>query len=124
VFIISPLYGFYKRNKVGDILIIQGTNKPILIDFGQDMSWLKQIEIGLYVSSNELTTWDINSVKIREGIVECPQTQEQTINYRTGNCVILVKWIGQDGYTQFAQKINDIIVEWDNKNIMGETQDG
>ena len=28
-------------------MIIQGTNKPILIDFEQDMSWLKAIEIGL-----------------------------------------------------------------------------
>ena len=94
---------------MGDILIIQGTNKPILIDFGQDMSWLKQIEVGLYVGTNELATWDIDSVKIKEGIVECPQSQEQTVSYQTGNCKILVKWLGQDNYTQFAQKIMTLL---------------
>lgn len=100
-------------------MIIQGTNKPILIDFEQDMSWLKAIEIGLYSRDKQLLKkWDEHTVIINKNVIECPQTQQETVEYALGSCEILVKWLNLEGFTEFAEKIQDKVIPWTDKTIL------
>lgn len=100
-------------------MIIQGTNRPIILSFQDSMEDIKDIEVCLYGSENAfLKHWDIEDISIEDKKVICPITQYESINFTPGKCHIEVKWMNEYGETCFAKTLNTTIVERYCKSIM------
>lgn len=108
-------------------MIIQGTNKSLTLKF-KGVSEINTISVALWSKTginNHLLIkkWsetDIISSTDAEGLtIRCPQTEEETVKYPVGACIIEVKWL--DGTNvKFAKKINDTIIDWYDERILGD----
>lgn len=101
-------------------MIIQGTNAPIVFTFAETMADILDIEISLYhaESKAEIKHWTLQDVDIQSNIISAPLTQEETINFPAGKCILEIKWMDTNGRTNFAKNIQNVIVERYDKTVM------
>ncbi len=59
-------------------VIIQGDNKPILIEFDESVENVEQFSAMLSYESHEFKKWDENDVKIEGTTISLPLTQEES----------------------------------------------
>lgn len=99
-------------------MIIQSSNKPILIKFSEEVLF-PNIRITLWNEKNQkLKEWTKEDIKIEGNIAEAPLTQEETANFPKGIAILEIKWLDNDGKTEFANKERINIVDRNDKEIM------
>ena len=105
-------------------MIIQGSNQPILIVFGDDIKEnVLDLSVSLYTMAGELKHWDMPDLIISGDTAEARLTQEETAVFPAGACHIEIKWLDLDGVTQFNKIVADQIMFRSDKRIL-EVQDG
>ena len=101
-------------------MIIQGTNVPITLTFPVSVSSAKEIEISLHEENGkELKHWGKDSLTVEGNTVYCNLTQEETILFPACRCRIEVKWLDENGTSNFADVIYDRISYRADKTVMG-----
>lgn len=103
-------------------MIIQGTNNPIIFIFPKVISDIKDIEISLYTAKKELKHWTLTDVTIEGKTIQAPLTQEETVTFPIGQCFIEVKWINENGKTEFAGILENEIISRKDHTIMEGAQ--
>ena len=98
-------------------MIIQGTNKPLTLTFSDDMSGITAFSAALFSlaglnTATELKSWGMSDVTVAENVITMPQTEEESMEYIAGPCLLLVKWLDADGVTEFARKVYDEVILW------------
>ena len=94
-------------------MIIQSSNKPIILDFSEDIEGIT-IRATLWDEKNVLLKqWTNNEMEIDETIAILPLSQEETGKWEGAHAKLEVKWLDRDGITEFAE--TEILLI-DNKN--------
>lgn len=103
--------------------IIQGTNNPLVFDFGESMDTIIDIEISLYSEDDtELKHWTIGEVEIDEGTISAPLEQRESLSFPPGPCYIEIKWTDAFGKTNFAKTIKNTVKQRKDKIILNEVR--
>lgn len=104
-------------------MIIQGSNEPIIFDLGEELTDAptQSLSISLRNEIEELKHWDYaDCVHTHYGLhVEAPITQEESVEWELGPCVIEAKWLDADGNTLFV-RAQETIVPWGDHRILEE----
>lgn len=101
-------------------MIIQGTNVPITLTFPVSLEGAGEIEISLREENGgELKHWNKDTVTIDGKTVYCSLTQEETILFPACRCRIEIKWLDENGISNFADVIYDRISYRADKTVMG-----
>lgn len=101
-------------------MIIQGTNVPITLTFPVSMEHAREIEISLREENgDELKHWSRDTLTVRGCTVSCCLTQEETILFPACRCRIEIKWLDENGISNFADVIYDRISYRADKTVMG-----
>jgi hypothetical protein len=99
-------------------MIIQSSNKPIIIDFSEDMTDNK-IRVTLWDNKGiKLKEWINADLTIEENIVTASLTQEETANFPECMARLEIKWLNSDGITEFAKNIAIRISDKNDKEVM------
>lgn len=89
-------------------MIIQGSNEPILLTFGMDMSDISALSAGLFCKATGATLkqWDLSDAVVGEPStddygnvstqIELPLTEEETFAFPYGTAILEVKWKADD----------------------------
>lgn len=94
-------------------MIIQSSNKPIILDFSEDIEGIT-IRATLWDEKNVLLKqWTNNEMQIDGTTATLPLTQEETGKWEGEHVKLEVKWLDKDGITEFAE--TEILLI-DNKN--------
>lgn len=120
-------------------MIIQGTNKPIRIRIKKNENATEISAVGSKVSAElfavtgistvkKLKHWDKSDMVITDvvdgtityTVFELPQFEAETMLYTAGKCKLELKFLDTHGYIEFLQIIEDCIVQWNDKTVMGE----
>lgn len=102
-------------------MIIQSSNEPIVIDFGESLTAIKAMSIAMIDSNNKIIKrWSKDEIEFNGSLAICNQTQEETASYPIGTVKILIKFLNAQGKTEFIDKIYDVIVRWEDRKIMRE----
>lgn len=100
-------------------MIIQGSNQPIVIRFGDDIKTnVSDLKVSLYTVGKVLKDWNMEDLNISGENAVAGLTQEETVAFPTGACYIEIKWLDLDGITQFNKIVKDQIVYRSDKRIM------
>ena len=101
-------------------MIIQGSNNPITVTF-QDINDVpgSSMSISLRNEIAELAHWSYDNLEVSEDglTLSAPITQEQSMAWPQGPCVIEIKWLEVNGGTMFA-RVRDYIGPWRDGTIL------
>lgn len=105
-------------------MILQGSNKPIVIELDMDVSEAKDISICLRGSCGNknhamIQRWGLDDVQIIGNTITIPVTQRETLRYPEGEASILVKCT-IDGKTEFFDEFPINIMRWCDNTILME----
>jgi len=101
-------------------MIIQGTNVPITLTFPVSLERAREIEVSLREENGgELKHWSRDSLSVDGCTVFCSLTQEETILFPACRCRIEIKWLDENGISNFADVIYDRISYRADKTVMG-----
>lgn len=100
-------------------MIIQGSNAPIIIDFNEDLSIVKDMSIVLYNRQKELKHWEFSDLIMNDKQIICELTQEETLNFIPGSASLEIKWMEEDQLIQFCTVVSVTIVERRDSYILG-----
>ena len=103
-------------------MIIQGSNIPLVIEFDPEDGFSEgnDISVSLEIPGYSLKQWDAGDLvydDLDPNIVKAPISQEESMEWEPGPCKIKVKWIDDDGNTQFAVA-SDIVKKWEDKTVL------
>lgn len=105
-------------------MIIQGSNNPIVLTFTENAEKLADISVALVKGNRVLYQWgkvdDDAEMRIDGKTVYCLLTQAVTLNLPVGHCAIKVKWLDEDGQTEFSDTHYDVVVPWEDRTILKE----
>lgn len=80
-------------------MIIQGSNWPITFRFSSNMESVQDISVSLYTKEKEeLKHWSMEDLTISGAMVVAPITQEESMEFPSGDVSIEVKWLAEDDY--------------------------
>ena len=106
-------------------MIIQGSNEPIYLIFN-DISSMPagDMSVSLRNEIQEIKRWTLADAVISDGGCEFafPVTQEESLDWPEGRCVIEAKWLDRDNNTMFI-RIREEIVRWDDATILNEVEE-
>lgn len=98
--------------------IIQGSNEPITIDFPEDVSNARKIEVHLYNELRKLKHWSKEELLISESTVIAPLTENETMNFPNSSAKLEVKWKDANGNNKFSEIVSINIVSRKDKTSM------
>lgn len=101
-------------------MIVQGSNIPIVITFSDDPTAIKDISIVLVKNGKILKQWTKDMLTIDQNEIYCSLTQEETMVFPIGHCEIKLKWLDQDGMTEFSETYYDQVIEWPDRTLLTE----
>lgn len=106
-------------------MIIQGDNKPIVLELDESAINLTQFSAVLFDNDNIYTTWGIDDIKMDESVIMLPLAQEDTMKLRGGYVDLEVKFV-TDGDIEFCEKISFVVKKRKDKTIfsLGGASDG
>ena len=98
--------------------IIQGSNAPLIISF-DEFPAISKLSVGLYQANGELLKqWHMEDVKISNGSIACPLTQEETAAMPEGHAFIEVKLAGLSGEIIFYERENTLVARRYDKGVI------
>lgn len=103
------------------MVICQGSNLPLIIEFPEDMSEIQKLSILLYTKEKESRTlkeWTQSTVTIEGNTITAELTQKETNGFPAGACYLEAKWIDKNGYTCFSEVESISVVYRHNKTIL------
>lgn len=89
-------------------MIIQSTNKPIIVDMGEDLRG-RTIRATLWSKGEKIAQWDQEAIVYEGNIIQLPLTQETTKEFKPGAVVLEIKWLNLAGKTEFIEEIKMVI---------------
>ena len=84
--------------------IIQGDNKPIVLEFDESLSNVEQFSAILYGSATVLKKWDLEDISISDNTMELPITQEETMKISSQLVSLEIKMVA-NGDIEFFETI-------------------
>lgn len=82
-------------------VIIQGDNKPILIEFDEPVLNIEQFSAILSYESHEYKKWDENDIEINNTSISLPLSQEETIGITSRYADLEIKFLANDAIEFF-----------------------
>ena len=102
-------------------MIIQSSNKPIVITLDTDISTASSVEVSLYDRKGEMQHWDKSKLEVAADTIILTVTQAETSEYRPGDATMSVKCM-LSGETEFFDEFQVRIRHWQDKTIMEVTE--
>lgn len=104
-------------------MIIQGSNKPIIVELDTDLTNVKDLSVCLQTTGvarhNIVRRWGLHDVTIIANVISIPVSQAESVRYPEGEAVILVKCT-LDGVTEFFDEFPVTIRKWGDNTILTE----
>lgn len=94
-------------------MIVQGTNRPIELEYDSNMAGISAFHATLYAGHAEtdawqgytvLHEWDKGDVTISGTKIRLPLSEAETATYPSGVVTLDIKWV-EDGMTNFADSV-------------------
>ena len=110
------------------IMLVQGSNLPIIITFDDDPNTFQDISVAIYErtesSSNPILLWNKENVLIDEYDVICPIDQTDLMSPKLVieedlNVAIEIKWLGEDDTVYNNETVYDYISHRKDSTILG-----
>lgn len=98
-------------------MIIQSTNKPIIIKANEDLS-VFSIRATLWRMSAKVKEWEKEDMVFEDNYIQLPLTQEETANFKSGEHILEIKWLNADGKVDFAKKIALYVMNRNDKEVI------
>lgn len=77
-------------------VIIQGDNKPILIEFDEPVLNIEQFSAILSYESHEYKKWDENDIEINDTSISLPLSQAETLRITSRYADLEIKFLAND----------------------------
>lgn len=107
------------------LILRQGGNAPIVLDFNTDISGVSEISVSLHNAYTELAHWDKPDMEISGSSVTLPVTEAASLRWQTGLATLSCKLLDEDGAIIFYDDVPSRIVEtWDKTHLTGGGVDG
>lgn len=84
--------------------IIQGDNKPIVLEFDESIAGMEQFSAMLYSDSQTYRHWEISDITIDGNTLSLPLTQKETLAIQSRYVSLEVKFLA-DGNIEFFDVI-------------------
>ena len=84
--------------------IIQGDNKPIVLEFDESIAGMEQFSAMLYSDSQIYRQWEISDITIDGNTISLPLTQKETLAIQSRYVDLEVKFLA-DGDIEFFDVI-------------------
>lgn len=100
-------------------VIIQGSNRPILITFSEGIPNVFEVEL---YNSKTVKHWDKDSVILDEdhNRVICSLSQEETLSIKSMEVTLEVKWLDNESLTRFVKSFTIPVIKKFDDTIMEE----
>ena len=100
--------------------IIQGDNKPIVLEFDESLSNVEQFSAILYGSATVLKKWNLEDISISDNTMELPITQEETMKISSQLVSLEIKMVA-NGDIEFFETITLKVKSRRDRNIFEVT---
>lgn len=84
--------------------LIQGDNKPIILEFDENIANIEQISAVLYGDQKEYKRWDKKSAVMKNDEIQLPLSQEETIAIDSDYVKLEIKLVS-NGIIEFFEII-------------------
>ena len=96
--------------------LIQGDNKPIILEFDENIANIEQISAVLYGEKKEYKRWDEKSVVIENDKIQLPLSQEETIAIDSDYIKLEIKLVS-NGTIEFFEIIQMCVRKRKDKTV-------
>lgn len=106
------------------MVIIQGSNNPIVVNFDRDISQCPSVEVGLYLPKAHgyltLKEWHKADISFNENeaYIELPLSQEETLSFPSGKISLEIKALDSDNSVVVFDTILGRVEERNNEVVM------
>lgn len=91
-------------------LLIQGDNKPIILEMDEPVCNIEQFSAILYGKNKEYKRWDENSAEFNDTTISLPLTQEETLTLKEKSANLEIKFVA-DNNIEFFQIVTFYVIE-------------
>ena len=96
--------------------LIQGDNKPIILEFDENIANIEQISAVLYGEKKEYKRWDEKSVVIENNKIQLPLSQEETMAIDSDYIKLEIKLVS-NGMIEFFEIIQMCVRKRKDKTV-------
>ena len=96
--------------------LIQGDNKPIVLEFNENMANIEQISAVLYGEKKEYKRWDEKTALIENDKIQLPLSQEETIAIDSDYIKLEIKLVS-NGTIEFFEIIQMCVRKRKDKTV-------
>lgn len=96
--------------------LIQGDNKPIVLEFDENMANIEQISAVLYGEKKEYKRWDEKTAVIENDKIQLPLSQEETIAIDSDYIKLEIKLVS-NGMIEFFEIIQMCVRKRKDKTV-------
>lgn len=102
--------------------IIQGDNKPVVLEFDESLANVEQFSAILYGSTTVLKEWGLEDISISGNTMKLPLTQEETMKISSQTVALEIKMVA-NGDIEFFETITLKVKSRRDRHIFGVTGD-